>query len=81
VPDDFTWVQPAGETSNTASLTTQSTPGVPATDGVAQFQYAPKNTTTRTVRISETVQGRVPAELVSTAHSRASIRRTTFTAA
>ena len=25
----------------------QSTPGVPATDGVAQFQYAPKNTTTR----------------------------------
>ncbi len=56
VPDDFTWVQPAGEASNTASLTTQSTPGVPATDGVAQFQYAPKNTTTRTVRISETVK-------------------------
>ena len=56
VPDDFVWVQPAGETSNTASLTTQSTPGVPATDGVAQFQYAPKNTTTRTVRISETVK-------------------------
>ena len=56
VPDDFVWVQPAGEPSNTASLTTQSTPGVPATDGVAQFQYAPKNTTTRTVRISETVK-------------------------
>ena len=56
VPDDFTWLQPAGETTNTASLTTQSTPGVPATDGVAQFQYAPKNTTTRTVRISETVK-------------------------
>ncbi len=61
VPDDFTWVQPAGETSNTASLTTQSTPGVPATDGVAQFQYAPKNTTTRTVRISETLKaGYIP---------------------
>ncbi len=61
VPDDFTWVQPAGETSNTASLTTQSTPGVPATDGVAQFQYAPKNTTTRTVRVSEKVQpGYIP---------------------
>jgi len=61
VPDDFTWVQPPGETSNTATLTTQSTPGVPATDGIAQFQYAPKNTTTRTVRVTEQLKaGYVP---------------------
>lgn len=46
VPTDFEWVQPAGETSNTASLTTDA-------NGFAQFQYAPKNTTTRTVRVSE----------------------------
>lgn len=48
VPNDFVWVLPPGETTTTASLTTDS-------NGVAQFQYAPKNTTTRTVRVSETV--------------------------
>ncbi len=55
VPDDFTWMKPAGETSNTATLTTQSTDD-PATNGVVQFQYSPKNTDVRTVRVSETLK-------------------------
>jgi hypothetical protein len=57
VPADFEWVRPdPSETSNTATGTTATTPGDPLTNGVVQFQYAPKNTTTRTVRITETIK-------------------------
>ncbi len=59
-PGDYTWLQPSGATGDTVSGTTATTtdPGPPpTTEGVVTFQYRPKDTTTRTVRITEDLTG------------------------
>ncbi len=61
VPTDFTWLKPdPAETSNTATGTTATANTNPPTDGVVQFQYSPQNTTARTVRVTESIEGYTP---------------------